>query len=67
MDEAELLHFIVCPVCRGELTKVEAGSRCGFACANCNVVYPIEREIPLLLPESGIAEAKWREDACASS
>lgn len=60
MDDQELLQYIVCPVCKGKLTQMKGGARSGFVCPACGVVYPIENEIPMLLPESGEPLRDWQ-------
>lgn len=42
----ELLDFIACPSCKGELQA----SKEKLTCTNCNSVYPIREGIPILLP-----------------
>lgn len=61
MNDKELLDFIVCPLCKGKFQLVDDKDKKGYYCQSCQVVYPIEDGIPMLLPESGIPLAKWEE------
>lgn len=40
--------LLVCPRCHGELGDVESGLRCEA----CDVVYPVEQGVPVLLIDS---------------
>ena len=52
----ELMSILACPRCKGELkleVEVEEGDEVisgKLNCATCNLSYPIEDEIPNLLP-----------------
>ena len=48
----ELLDILVCPVCKAPVHLKEDGS--GLKCVQCNRVYPIRDDIPVML----ISEAK---------
>ncbi len=61
MNTEELLKLLVCPKCRQALKFVETGQRRGFACDHCLVVYPIENDIPVMLVEEAIPQAKWKK------
>lgn len=52
MIDAELLTFLVCPKCKGELKLVE--SPASLVCEHCRLRYEIRDGIPILL----IDEAK---------
>ena len=61
--EEMISEFLVCPKCRGglELTKLPASAKSEkevIVCRTCNVYYPIEDGIPVLL----IEEAKNLND-----
>ncbi|HLR55761.1 MAG TPA: Trm112 family protein [Actinomycetales bacterium] len=43
-------QLLRCPVCHGELTDREAAP-VGLDCAKCQVVYPVEDGIPVLLED----------------
>lgn len=47
--DPDFLALLACPRCRGGLTPV--GAQEGLACESCRLVYPIEEEIPQMLPE----------------
>ena len=55
----ELLEILACPLCKVkvQLIKDKAGKETGLKCGQCNRVYPIRDEIPVMLPE----EAKIEE------
>ncbi|BBD08807.1 Trm112 family protein [Desulfovibrio ferrophilus] len=53
----ELLDILACPKCKGEIGLLPAQD--GLHCAQCQVVYPIKDEIPIMLVEEAIAEAEW--------
>lgn len=59
MNDDELLQYVVCPVCKGKLIKADNGAKTAFACEICQKAYPIENEIPMLLPESGQPLGQW--------
>jgi len=43
--QLRVLELLVCPKCRGELFRVDAG----LACQTCELVYPILNGVPLML------------------
>lgn len=45
--DPELREILVCPSCRGDLEDVPAG----LACPACALLYPVEDDIPSLIPE----------------
>ncbi|OSS41346.1 Protein YcaR in KDO2-Lipid A biosynthesis cluster [Desulfurella amilsii] len=47
MLDKEILDFIVCPKCKGDL-KLEGEF---LICQNCQSKYPIKDDIPILLEE----------------
>lgn len=47
MNYEELLKIIACPKCHSDLSLTEG--RNGLICQACQVVYPIEDDIPVLL------------------
>lgn len=53
----ELLAILACPACKGELTRVGADE--GLACAACGVVYPVRDDIPIMLAEEAVPQARW--------
>jgi hypothetical protein len=53
----KLLDILVCPVCKGEVALSK--SKSGLVCSKCKLEYPLEDDIPIMLPE----EARSLEDA----
>ncbi len=52
----ELLEMLVCPVCRKPLVYREKKGKEQLQCTGCKRVYPIEDNIPVLLPDAGVLE-----------
>jgi len=46
----DLLAILACPVCKGDLDYKKKQNQ--LFCAKCNVNYPIQDGIPILLPVS---------------
>jgi uncharacterized protein YbaR (Trm112 family) len=46
----ELLEILVCPVCKQKLELSAAGD--ALTCTRCRLRYPIEDDIPVLIPSS---------------
>lgn len=72
MRISELLEILACPKCLNELKLLEdAGKPAGFVCHNCKLVYPIQDEIPIMLPELAVNLEAWekgeREKVCKHS
>lgn len=61
MEIDELLKILVCPVCHAELEYLANGKK-GFLCNACKLVYPIEDNIPIMLPAEAIALDKWQQN-----
>ena len=55
--DQDLLHILVCPVCRNGLDVM--GETEGLACTRCAVVYPIRDEIPVMLAEEAVPAREW--------
>jgi uncharacterized protein YbaR (Trm112 family) len=53
----ELLSILACPTCKGEVTR--SGADEGLACPACGVVYPVRDDIPIMLVEEAVPQAKW--------
>ncbi len=49
MISKELLDILVCPVCKGKLEYDEKGN--ALICHESRLRYPIEDDIPIMLPE----------------
>jgi uncharacterized protein YbaR (Trm112 family) len=45
----ELLDILVCPVCKTPVKLTPDGG--GLKCGTCRRVYPIQDDIPVMLPE----------------
>ncbi|MCD6131785.1 MAG: Trm112 family protein [Candidatus Hydrothermae bacterium] len=58
-----LLEIIVCPICKGDLKYVKEEDV--LVCCNCKLKYPIEEDIPVLLPEEAVKIDK-DSDICNS-
>lgn len=54
MDKDFLLEILACPKCHGNLSLLEDTRPLGFHCENCNLVYPVENEIPDMLIEDAV-------------
>jgi hypothetical protein len=53
----ELLGLLACPKCRGPLAP--ARDQDGLVCRDCNVVYPVREDIPILLIEEAVPLDRW--------
>lgn len=55
----ELLEILACPRCKGdlELTRQEDG----LICRPCELVYPIQEDIPIMLVEEAYNLRDWSE------
>jgi uncharacterized protein YbaR (Trm112 family) len=50
MDK-RLLELLVCPICKGPLQSIGAGSALELVCRPDRLAYPVRDGIPLMLPE----------------
>ena len=50
----ELLKILVCPLCKAELNPVHNDQ--GLKCTECNRVYPIRDDIPVMLVSEATVE-----------
>lgn len=50
--DKELLEILCCPKCKGEVVLSEKED--GLICKNCNLLYPIKDEIPVMLIDEAI-------------
>lgn len=57
MLDRKLMDILVCPVCKAELELTSAKD--GLICNKCKLVYPIQDDIPVMLPD----EAQPLEEA----
>lgn len=53
----ELLDILACPKCKGEIVLLPKQD--GLHCSQCQVVYPIKDEIPIMLVDEAVPEAQW--------
>lgn len=49
MMDARLLEILVCPVCKGPLTKRDEPQE--LICRGCHLAYPIRDDIPVMLED----------------
>ena len=59
----DLLTILACPKCKGALTVVDAEA--GLFCPTCDIVFPVRDDIPIMLVEEAVPQARW--DAGARS
>lgn len=57
MNRQELIKLLACPKCHHSLEFTDDGR--GLLCGACQMVYPVEEEIPVLLIERAIPAADW--------
>jgi uncharacterized protein len=50
----DLLEILVCPVCKAKVVLKEDGS--GLKCVQCNRVYPVRDDIPVMLVDQATIE-----------
>ncbi|MGI8961269.1 MAG: Trm112 family protein [Bryobacteraceae bacterium] len=50
----ELLEILVCPVCKADVLLKEDGT--GLKCVQCNRVYPVRDDIPVMLVDQATIE-----------
>jgi len=55
--DRKLLDILVCPVCKAEVELNK--EKTGLVCAKCKLEYPIQDDIPVMLPD----EARSLEDS----
>jgi len=48
----ELLEILACPQCKGDIHLNETED--GLICDNCNLMYPIKDDIPIMLIDEAI-------------
>jgi len=49
MNPLSKLHLLACPDCKGNLESRNSGSEDCYLCLRCNVVFPICKDIPIIL------------------
>jgi len=47
MISKDLLHILVCPICKGELEAVHGTQ--GLLCRSCGLEFPVRDGIPVML------------------
>ena len=55
----ELLDILACPRCKGDLELTARED--GLICRACELVYPIQDEIPIMLVEEAVNLEDWPE------
>lgn len=58
----ELIHILACPLCRGPIQPVD--NETGLECPACNLVYPVQDDIPIMLQEKAICKEDWDRGQC---
>jgi hypothetical protein len=56
----ELLDILACPKCKGDLEQTEEQD--GLICRQCQVVYPVREDIPIMLVDEAIPLPEWRKE-----
>lgn len=56
----ELLDILACPKCKSDLELLPGED--GLKCAECDVVYPIRDDIPIMLVDEAVPATKWPVD-----
>lgn len=56
MLDRKLLDILVCPVCKAEVRLT--AKKDGLVCDKCSLVYPIQDDIPVMLPDEARALEK---------
>lgn len=60
MNIQEILHILACPKCHGDLTlEGEPDAPVGLCCQECQVVYPIQDDIPIMLIDEAIPKESF--------
>lgn len=54
---SELLAILACPKCKSDIEPAAQGE--GLVCKNCQVVYPIREDIPIMLIDEAVPLEKW--------
>lgn len=55
----ELIEILVCPRCKGSLSETGNDGCRGLLCRACELVYPVQEGIPVMLIEQAIPVAEW--------
>jgi uncharacterized protein YbaR (Trm112 family) len=56
----KLLEILACPKCKGELDLLPKED--GLACKQCDVVYPVRDEIPIMLIDEAVPRQDWESE-----
>lgn len=59
--DRKLLDILVCPVCKAEVSLNKAKD--GLICDKCKLEYPIQDDIPVMLPDEARSLAEGSEDS----
>ncbi len=57
MLDPKLLEILACPKCKGDLTPVT--NETGLFCEDCDVVYPVREDIPIMLTDEAVDKTAW--------
>lgn len=66
MDAKQLLEILACPQCHADLVLLSENGKSGFLCENCQKVYPICEDIPVMLIDAAIPRSDWPANAPTS-
>lgn len=62
MEMKDLLNILACPACHGDLELLEKnGEPSAFFCGRCDLAYPIENDIPVMLVSKAISFSDWEK------
>ena len=53
----ELLQLLACPACKGTLTLLPKQD--GLLCEQCQKIYPVTDDIPVMLEEEAVSLPDW--------
>ncbi|MBQ7584647.1 MAG: hypothetical protein IJU40_00155 [Desulfovibrionaceae bacterium] len=63
MNISELLKILACPKCHSQLElKIKDDTPTGFLCPQCQVVYPIRDDIPIMIIDEAIPKEVFEKD-----
>lgn len=54
--EKKFLDVLCCPLCRGDLENFKHKNKEYLKCKECKKYFPIEDEIPILLPDAALSK-----------
>ena len=63
MEMADLLKILACPACHGDLELLyRNGQPAAFYCEKCDLVYPIDDGIPVMLVSQACSRSEWEKE-----